>query len=86
MKLEERNGLRILTCDFGYVIHNKKSDTYSSKIYLGKNASLDDFEEVVDESVDKKLTKKMNELQGEVEVLKTESQILTSIFDEEVNK
>lgn len=55
MKLETRNGLRILTCEYGYVIHNKLADTYAYKIYLGINASVDDFEEVLDNSIDIKL-------------------------------
>ena len=52
MKLEERDGLRILTCEYGYVIHNKVADTYAYEIYLGINASIDDFEEILDDSID----------------------------------
>ena len=48
MKYTEKNDLRILTSDSGYLIHNKNSDTYSKKVYLGSNASLDDFEEVLE--------------------------------------
>ena len=52
MKLEDYEGLRILTCEYGYIIHNKTNDSYSYEIYLGKNATLDDFEEVIDNSLD----------------------------------
>lgn len=63
MKIETRNGLRILTCEYGYVIYNKIADTYAYKIYLGINASVDDFEEVLDDSIDIKLRDAMFNLQ-----------------------
>lgn len=69
MKYEERNGLRILTSEFGYLIHNKISDTYSSMVYLGKFASLDDFEEVDDQDIDKKLIVKVKEIEAKEESL-----------------
>ena len=65
MKYEERNGLRILTSRFGYLIHNKISDTYSSMVYLGKFASLDDFEEVDDQDIDRKLIVKIQNIDNE---------------------
>ena len=65
MKYEERNGLRILTSRFGYLIHNKISDYYSSKVYLGKFASLDDFEEVDDQDIDKKIIVKIQNIDNE---------------------
>ena len=43
MKLVERNGLRILTSDFGYLIHNKENDIYAEKFYLGINSNVNDF-------------------------------------------
>ena len=63
MKLIERNGLRILTSDFGYLIHNKETDIYAEKFYLGINVNIDDFEEVEDDTIDKKLFKKVTELE-----------------------
>ena len=65
MKYIERNGLRILTSEFGYLIHNKTNDSYSEKVYLGKYASLDDFEEVEDKDIDKKLVGKVNDIENE---------------------
>lgn len=65
MKYEERNGLRILTSEFGYLIHNTQTDTYAEKVYLGKFASLDDFEEVEDENMDKKLFVKIQNIDNE---------------------
>ena len=65
MKLVERNGLRILTSDFGCLLHDIKSDIYSSKFYLSKNASLDDFKEVKDKNIDEKLINKVAEIDQE---------------------
>lgn len=62
MKFVERNGLRILIADFGCLIHNIKTDMYAEKFYLGVHATLDDFEEVENESIDKNLRIKMKEL------------------------
>ena len=52
MKLIEKKGLRILVPTYGYVLKNKKSgDVFSGKIYLGKTASPDDYEEIEDRKV-----------------------------------
>lgn len=47
MILTEKNGLRILTPKSSrYIIHIKNTEIYSEKVYLGKNANLDDYEEI----------------------------------------
>ena len=47
MILEEKNGLRTLTPKSSrYIIHIKATDTYHEKVYLGKYATLDEFEEI----------------------------------------
>lgn len=52
MKLIEKKGLRILVPTYGYVLKNKKSgDVFAGRIYLGKTASPDDYEEIEDRSV-----------------------------------
>lgn len=52
MKLEEKNGLRILHPDYGYLLKNKETGSiYTGKIYLGINASPDIYEEVRDENL-----------------------------------
>ena len=65
MKLVERNGLRILTSDFGYLIHNKENDIYAEKFYLGINSDVNDFEEVADSNIDEKLITKITEIDKE---------------------
>ena len=53
MKLEEKNGLRILYPDYGYWIKNKETgDIYTGKIYLSKFATIDIYEEVRNETID----------------------------------
>ena len=65
MKLIERNGLRILTSDFGHLIHNKENDMYAEKFYLGINSNINDFEEVANSNIDEKLITKIAEIDKE---------------------
>ena len=65
MKLIERNGLRILTSDFGHLIHNKENDMYAEKFYLGINSNINDFEEVANSNIDEKLITKITEIDKE---------------------
>ena len=65
MKLVERNGLRILISDFGYLIHNKENDIYAEKFYLGINSNINDFEEVANSNIDEKLITKITEIDKE---------------------
>ena len=65
MKLVERNGLRILTSNFGYLIHNKENDIYAEKFYLGINSNVNDFEEVANSNIDEKLITKITEIDKE---------------------
>lgn len=52
MKIEEKNGLRILYPNYGYLLKNKETGSiYTGKIYLGVNASPDIYEEVRDETI-----------------------------------
>ena len=69
MKYEERNGLRILTAEFGYLIRNTQTDVYAEKVYLGIYASLDDFEEVKDDVTDIKLVAKLKQIEAKEESL-----------------
>lgn len=69
MQYEERNGLRILTAEFGYLIHNTQTDAYAEKVYLGIYASLDDFEEVKDDVTDIKLVMKLEQIEAKEESL-----------------
>mgnify|MGYP006332182131 CR=1 FL=1 len=63
MRLIENNGLRILIPAYGYSIKNKKSgDVFPGKIYLGKYASVEDYEEVENRSADMSLTFALNDI------------------------
>ena len=48
MRYAEKNGLRILTSEYGKLLYNEKTDTYHKQVFLGKFASPDDYIEVAD--------------------------------------
>ena len=86
MELIERNGLRILTPKLGYILHDKVNDIYSEKIYLGKYASIDDYEEVLDENFNPKLYEIIENIQNQVNTLEENNIDYLNILDEEVDK
>lgn len=91
MHIENKGNMRIITPDFGYVIYNKKADSYSSKVYLGINASLDDFTEVIDENIPKAIRDKVIEVAEEAknatEINNTQDEILniSMLATDEIN-
>lgn len=53
MRLEEKNGLKILYPDYGYWLQNTVTgDIHVGRVFLGANASIDIYKEVKDETVD----------------------------------
>lgn len=48
MRYVEKDGLRILTSEYGKLLYDEKTDTYYKRVFLGKFASPDDYTEVVD--------------------------------------
>ena len=70
MKLEEKNGLRILYPDYGYWIKNKETgDIYTGKIYLSKFATIDIYEEVRNETIDDALFTYLNTIKSKEDSL-----------------
>jgi hypothetical protein len=56
MRVEEKDGMRILYPNYGYWLKNiKTGDIHTGKIYLGINAFPDNYEEVRDETVNDSL-------------------------------
>lgn len=56
MRLEERNGLRILYPEYGYWLKNTTTgDIYTGRIYLADNVSIDNYQEVRNELIDESL-------------------------------
>lgn len=49
MKLDEYENLRILTPERGYKLYSVSSNSYSYKVCLGVNDSIDNYREVIDE-------------------------------------
>lgn len=84
MKYEERNGLRILTAEFGYLIHNTQTDAYAEKVYLGIYASLEDFEEVEDDGINIKLIAKVKEIEAKEESLNKIGKIVANQVTDDV--
>lgn len=84
MKYEERNGLRILTAEFGYLIHNTQTDVYAEKVYLGIHASLEDFEEVEDDGIGIKLIAKVKEIEAKEKSLTKIGKIVANQVTDDV--
>ena len=86
MELVERNGLRILTPKLGYILHDIKNDIYSEKVYLGKYANVEDYEEVLNENFNPKLYVIIENIQEQVNTLEENNIDYLNILDEEVDK
>lgn len=70
MKLIEKDGLRILIPKYGFIFKNKKNgDIYPGKIYLGKFASMEDYEEIEDPKVDISLFDEFKHIEAKEESL-----------------
>ena len=61
--------MKKLQAKFGYLIHNKMTDTYSERVYLPDNVSLDNFEEVRDETISETIINRMQEVEKKEESL-----------------
>ena len=53
----------ILKARFGYVIHNKVTDTYSDVVYLPNKKQLDNYEEIPRDDIDFEVYEKITSLQ-----------------------
>lgn len=85
MKLIERNGLRILTPAYGYILRHKESgNMYSGKIYLGVNSSVDEYEELRDEAIDERLISKLEEVDAKEESLNKIGKIVANQVTDDV--
>jgi hypothetical protein len=85
MKLIENNGLRILIPAYGYSIKNKKSgDVFPGKIYLGKFASVEDYEEVENKSADMSLTCALNDIDAKEKSLTKIGKIVANQVTDDV--
>ena len=70
MRLEEKDGLRILHPAYGYWLKNTETgDIHTGKIYLGVNASPDIYVEVLDETIDNSLFNTLTDIQTKEESL-----------------
>ena len=76
----------ILKARFGYVIHNKVTDTYSNVVYLPNKKQLDNYEEVPRDDIDLEVYEKITNLQEDNEVLHKDNKELHQAKDELVQK
>ena len=85
MKLVERNSLRILTPTYGYILRHKESgNMYSGKIYLGVNSSVDEYEELRDDTIDERLVLKLEEVSAKEESLNKIGKIVANQVTDDV--
>ena len=86
MKLIERNGLRILMSTYGYILRHKESgNMYTGKIYLGVNSSVDEYEEIKDDTIDERLILKLEEVDAKEESLNKIGKIVANqVTDDKV--
>ncbi len=76
----------ILKARFGYVIHNKVTDTYTDVVYLPNKKQLDNYEEVPRDDIDFEVYEKITNLQEDNEVLHKDNKELHQAKDELVQK
>ncbi len=85
MTLETVGIFRILTPKLGHILHDKKNDIYSKKVYLGKYATIDDYEEVLRDDIDIELYQAFEKVQQQVTNLEQDTDLL-GIFNEIINE
>lgn len=65
MKLENRNGLRVLTPESDdFILYNVRTNSYCDKVFLGVNDSIDNYREMEKDLLEKDETSKIEELQA----------------------
>ena len=85
MKLIERNSLRTLIPTYGYILRHKESgNMYTGKIYLGVNSSVDEYEEIRDDTIDERLVLKMEEVDAKEESLNKIGKIVANQVTDDV--
>ena len=92
MKLEERGTLRILTSEVGHKLYCVSTNSYTTKVYLGVNDSIDNYKEVVDEDyvdidmvTELKETQKRVSLTEEVNAVQDEILNISMLATDEIN-
>ena len=61
----ERNGLRILTSEYDCVLRNKETGQCGNKVYLSIFDSIDNYEEIEDPDLNKKLIQDITKIQAD---------------------
>lgn len=66
----------ILKARFGYVIHNKVTDTYTDVVYLPNKKQLDNYEEVPRDDIDFEVYERITNLQEDNKLLQEDNKVL----------
>ena len=76
----------ILKARFGYVIHNKVTDTYGDVVYLPNRKQLDNYEEIPRDDIDFEVYEIITNLQEDNKVLHKDNKELHRAKDELIQK
>ena len=92
MKLEERGTLRILTPEVGHKLYCVSTNSYTTKVYLGVNDSIDNYREMVDEdyvdidmATELKETQERGSLTEKVNAVQDEVLNISMLATDEIN-
>lgn len=68
MKLEEKNGLRILTPEKGYLLQRNGDDNnFSEIVYLGKNDTEDSYSEIPQAEAERIIAQRLDAADNELQ-------------------
>lgn len=79
MKIENKNGLKILTPEADCVLYSVITDEYHEKVFLGVNDSVDNYREVKKEILEKEENKKVEQLE---EVIKQQDAAISNLAEQ----
>lgn len=78
MKLDNRNGLQVLTPESSdFILYNVLNNSYSEKIFLGKSDSIDNYREIAKALLEEK--KEMNKVQELEETIKQQNAAISNL-------
>lgn len=90
MKLENKNGLRVLYSENGYKLYSQKNNSYHDKVYLGINSNSEDYIEISEYDIEgyepkkevDKINKKIEEMERDnINMLSTTFELDFRVFE-----
>ena len=78
MKIEDRNGLQVLIPESpDFILYSVRNNSYSEKVFLGKNDSIDNYREIAQALLQDKNEK--NKVQELEEIIKQQNAAITDL-------